>query len=221
MRVIPCIGNAGKSPAAGQGREREGLGWALGHGKRWNGCSVPFSRPKVCPEAPKQTKPPRPALRAPGNDPAGPPCSDTRSGSPLNLPRTKPVWGERVLGRGPGQGCLVGSVKTGSLCREPCRSRGRAGVKGQSSLPTSRPSAPPRLAPPALCSCVFLLPQTGLGTRGRNPGTIHGVFLSHIIYGHGICWIWDGHWTQTQLSQPPALFTENLPVIQAVGLDDH
>lgn len=157
--------------SGGTGEGMRGAGTGAAKRKCRNGCSVPFSLLKVRPEAPEETKPRRPALRAPGNDPAGPPSSagkgrrPPRSSSPLNLPQTKPVSGERVLGRGPGQGCLVGSVKTGSHGRESWRSRGRAGVKGQPPPSHQPPSAPPRLAPPALCSSALLLPQPGLGTR--------------------------------------------------------
>lgn len=166
--------------SGGTAEGMRGAGTGAAKGKCRNGCSVPFSLLKVRPEAPEQTMPPRPALRAPGNDPAGPPSSagkgrrPPRSSSPLNLPQTKPVSGERVLGRGPGQGCLVGSVKTGSPGRESWRSRGRAGVKGQPPLPTSRP--PHRLGslllPFAPLPCCSPSPASERGKSQHNSRSI-------------------------------------------------
>lgn len=109
------------------------------------------------------------ADKAPGNDPQDHPPRRGRAGSrpdpqPLNLPRTKPVWGSGSwagAGAGLSGGKCHGWVARQRALEEQGESRGE-----RAALPSHQPpSEPPRLAPPALCSSALLLPRPGLGTR--------------------------------------------------------
>lgn len=135
-KSYPLLATPGNLQQRHRRRNCEGPRWALPHGKCWNGRSVPFSLPKVGPDAPGQTKPLAMTPRTTLLGGAGPAAAPIRSRS---IFPGQSLSGAAGPGQGPGQGCLVGSVTAGSHGREPWRSRGRAGVKGQPFLPTSRP----------------------------------------------------------------------------------